>query len=245
MKKICTPEMRRLSVLLRMAGFSKKHPLVLDGKPTISVYVGTYKYVYRYPFRVTSVYPKGNSVTFSGEHQTYSGETLSDKWEKTSLPETICNTEYTSKDLELHWSQAPEYNTWKIDALLKTVLAELPRKTKKPIVGDYYSVESDEKGNKFIHIHGYFETGPDKPYLTELTWLREPLKNFVKEFDRNGQDYIDEWYEWVTQYQTDYENEKEAMKAMNSFFGGKPADRILSFKELKRSTPVGSYINIP
>ena len=159
-------------------------------------------------------------------------------------PQTVFDTEYTAKELDLHWSKAPEYQCWDISGLVKAVYTELPRKTRKPLTGDYYSVEQDKDGRKFVHIHAYFEIGPDKPYLTELTWLREPLKKFVKEYGRDGQEYLDELYDWVTQYQTDYKDKKEALKAMSSFFDGGPADHILSFKELTGYTRPGHYINI-
>ena len=111
-----------------------------------------------------------------------------------------------------------------------------------PFEGDFYTILEID-GKKHIRILGYTYPNPSDGYWAdEMTKrLDIPLSEFVEEYRKRGQEYVDELFEVAPQYQTDYSAEA-MVDHINKYFDGKPADAFLPFGQLDFLTPCGNYI---
>ena len=125
-------------------------------------------------------------------------------------------------------------------------------KVTEPVELDFFSIFKDENGRKMIHIFGYTYESSSMEYVTEqnpngtywanmeCSWFIIPLALFIKCYNEN-EDYVDETYSDLNQYQGDY-NEEEMVNIINHYFDGKPASHYLPFGELTEDTPCGNYV---
>ena len=111
-----------------------------------------------------------------------------------------------------------------------------------PFEGDFYTILEID-GVKHIRILGYTYPNPSDGYWAdEMTErLDIPLSEFVEEYRKRGQQYIDELFEASPQYQTGYSAEAMA-DHINKYFDGRSADAYLPFGQLDVATPCGRYI---
>lgn len=109
-----------------------------------------------------------------------------------------------------------------------------------PMAVDFYSIETDDKGEKQIHFSGWIEKNDDGWRYVEVCFFIEPLRDFVKNFAEN-EDYLNEEYSRYKQYICDV-TEEETVNIINSYFNGSPADYILSYSDVTMNTPCGNYI---
>lgn len=111
-----------------------------------------------------------------------------------------------------------------------------------PVEGDFFSIVTLDGGERIIHVNGYMYHSDDHWALIEVCWFLKPLETFIRGLADNP-DYADMCYEEVSQYQTDFESEEEAVKAVNGHFNGNPPKEYLSFGKITMDTPDGNYIS--
>lgn len=117
---------------------------------------------------------------------------------------------------------------------------------------DFYTIFEDQ-GVKYIHVFGYSyksdsmeyvsEENPDGVYWAnmECSWFILPLEELLAGMKEN-EDFIDETYEGLNQYQDDLTPE-EMTDCINHYFDGHCADAYLYFGELTMDTPCGDYVS--
>ena len=109
----------------------------------------------------------------------------------------------------------------------------------KPCSLDFYSI-FEEDGVKYIHVHGY-TYGSDGYWANmECCWFIERLDDFIAHTKEN-EDYADEVYSDLKQYQGDHTAE-EIVDIINHYFDGNCADAFLDFSEITMDTPCGNYV---
>ena len=104
---------------------------------------------------------------------------------------------------------------------------------------DFFSVFTDNRGVKMIHINGYCFKSDDHWGNVEFCSILMSVEEFVTSLSEN-EDYVDELYEAVKQYQNDFTN-SQMLDTINRYFNGKPADHYLSLNEITTETPDGNY----
>lgn len=121
----------------------------------------------------------------------------------------------------------------------------------KPQELDFYEISSVE-GKKFIHIFGYTYESDSNEYVSEenpngvywanmeCSWFIEPLENFIANLKAN-ENYVDDTYCELNQYQGDYTAETIVSEVINVYFDGKCPDYYLGFEDITMDTPCGTY----
>ena len=121
----------------------------------------------------------------------------------------------------------------------------------KPEELDFYEISSVE-GKKFIHIFGYTYKSDSNEYVSEenpngvywanmeCCWFIEPLEEFIANLKAN-ENYVDDTYCELKQYQGDYTAETIVSEVINVYFDGKCPDYYLGFEDITMDTPCGTY----
>lgn len=109
----------------------------------------------------------------------------------------------------------------------------------KPQELDFYEISSVE-GKKFIHIFGYTYESDTYWANMECSWFIEPLEDFIANLKAN-ENYVDDTYCELNQYQGDYTAETIVSEVINVYFDGKSPDAYLAFEEITMDTPCGKY----
>lgn len=111
-----------------------------------------------------------------------------------------------------------------------------------PFEGDFYTILEID-GVKHINILGYTYAYPyDGEWADEITSrIAVPLAEFIDEYRKRGNEYVDELYEECPSYYVGYSIEA-MVDRINKYFDGKPADAYLPFGQLDTLTPCGNYI---
>ena len=117
-------------------------------------------------------------------------------------------------------------------------------KVSEPKEIEFFSIDSDGKGGKEIHIGGYVypsDTDDGKGYWrnVEFSFCIIPLAEFIKNLEEDD-DYIDTIESEVKQYIGDCTDD-EVVDIINNYFNGKPADYTLRYGEITMDTPCGNY----
>ena len=124
----------------------------------------------------------------------------------------------------------------------------------RPISVDFFNI-FENLGIKYIHIFGYSYESSNYEYATESNpsgtywanmeccWFIFPLSEFVANLKEN-EDYVDDTYCELKQYQGDYTPE-EMTDIINHYFEGHGPDAYLDFTEVTEDTPCGDYITTP
>ena len=108
----------------------------------------------------------------------------------------------------------------------------------KPKEIEFFSIEGNPKT---IHIEGYTYYGDNWAYADVCGFI-VPLDEFVQNM-KDDPDYVADLESECKQYQEE-KTDKEVLDIINTYFGGLPADRILSFEEITNDTPCGNYVAI-
>ena len=127
-------------------------------------------------------------------------------------------------------------------------------KVNKPIEGDFYSIV-EQDGKKYIHVNGYIYKSDSEEFVSkdnpngiywaeiEVNWFVFELSHFIKEYNENGNEWVDSVYTELSQYQDDC-NEEKIVDYINHYFDGDIADAYLDFDELTEDTPCGNYVSL-
>ena len=105
---------------------------------------------------------------------------------------------------------------------------------------DFFSIESDGKGGKQIHILGYTYYG-DEWHNIEVCWFIEPLTEFIAHV-KDNENYVGEQLSEYKQYESD-NTEEEIVTICNEYYDGKEPDYYLDFTEINEDTPCGNYVS--
>ena len=238
MKTLILNEAKMLSLCLQANGYSEKNPLVLAKRIAVDYIIecaGNYEHIF--PFIVESLWPEGGTVVIKGR------ECTSQSWRRGRWRRRFIDNEVkiaiVEEDEKLlgRWSESYRYDITKLlNALTSTVY--------KPIEGDYYTISKDENGKKIIHVNGYLWESEGKYHSTEVCWFLMPLDEFVKKYSKDGNDFVEETYEALNQYQEDFKSVRKATDTCQNYFNRRPAKALLPFAVITRDTPCGNYINL-
>lgn len=119
------------------------------------------------------------------------------------------------------------------------------KKNKKAIAlteMDFYSIESDNEGQKNIHIFGTLWHDDGRYVLTEYTGFIEPLADFIAHI-REDKDYVSNAAPNIKQYEEDL-TAKQAKDCIKHYFNGESAEDNLDYNEITLETPIGTYVAI-
>lgn len=105
---------------------------------------------------------------------------------------------------------------------------------------EFYSIESDGKGGKQIHMLGYIYQNDDHWTGVEPAFLILPLQEFIDQLAKE-EDYTDRLLSEAKLYEGDYDDEG-AVDYINHYFDGHTANRRLHYSEITIDTPCGDYI---
>lgn len=117
-------------------------------------------------------------------------------------------------------------------------------KVSDPMEMEFFSIESDGKGGKEIHIGGYIyasdiDEGEGYWRNIEFSFCIIPLDEFIKNYAED-EDYINNLESEIKQYIVDC-TEEEVVEIINNYFNGNPADYTLDYGEITMNTPCGNY----
>jgi hypothetical protein len=117
-------------------------------------------------------------------------------------------------------------------------------KVSDPMEMEFFSIESDGKGGKQIHIGGYTyqsdtDFGEGLWRNVEFSFCIVPLDEFIKNYAED-EDYINNLESEVKQYIGDH-TDGEIVEIINNYFNGSPADCMLEYGEITMNTPCGNY----
>lgn len=123
----------------------------------------------------------------------------------------------------------------------------------KPMSVEFFSIFTDGKGQRFIHLHGYTYESDDYWANMEACGILVPLAEFISNYkgDKGG-DYINTLYEEAKQYQGDYD-EQGIVEVINHYYrdivfsvdydnGNGNPDAYLDYGDITPDTPDGQYI---
>lgn len=110
----------------------------------------------------------------------------------------------------------------------------------EPKAFDFYDIETDRQGGKYIQLLGYTYKGDNWKCIT-VRGISMPLSEFVKGM-QGSEDYVNTLYQESRQYEQDVTDER-CVAAINHWFDGEPADYHLQFADVTMDTPIGGYVN--
>ena len=114
---------------------------------------------------------------------------------------------------------------------------------KEDLEGDFYSVETDSEGKRWVHINGYFYDNGDHWSHLECVGVRIPLEEFISEYAARGNDYTEELFQDASQYQKDFDSFNEVADTYRHYFNGCAPDLRLPYRELTTDTPDGNFVS--
>lgn len=114
----------------------------------------------------------------------------------------------------------------------------------EPMELEFYSIDPDGKGGKEIHIGGFLYTngedyGEGAWRIVDYSFFIEPLEEFIRHYAEE-ENYVDNTASGLKQYIGD-KTDEEAVKIINNYFDGHPADYVLHYSDITIDTPCGNY----
>ena len=148
-------------------------------------------------------------------------------------------TDKYGEDDDCYLDRLEEYE----DIVLRRYGLRLPDAT-EPREQDFYSIESDGKGGKLIHVMGFCtccEDMGDGPWRNvEYTGFIEPLQEFIDRL-KVDEDYVGNRASELNQYVGEYTDDG-MVDIINQYFNGKTANAELAYSDITMDTPCGDYI---
>jgi len=115
------------------------------------------------------------------------------------------------------------------------------KKIVKPVECELYQVYAIG-GEKMIHIFAYTYKSDVDWRMVEGTGMIMPLREFMAGYAERGQEYVDELWEMTKQVEWE-ESADSLVKAVNSYFYGRAADKRLQYGDVTARTREGCYIH--
>jgi len=113
----------------------------------------------------------------------------------------------------------------------------------KPYDCEMYNIYTDADGIKHIHILGWFwPTAEGQWRLTEATGLDVPLGEFLDEYEKNPDGYLEEIWQGTKQYEKDCTKD-EALNLMRTFFDGNAPEHNIRYSEISENISDGNYMH--
>lgn len=108
---------------------------------------------------------------------------------------------------------------------------------------EMYDIHTGCDGTRRIHIFGWFwSSGDERWHLTEATGLDVPLADFIREYEKYADRYLESLWEGVGQCERDCTAD-EALAMINTFFDGVGPERNVHYRRLTEDILDGNYMS--
>ena len=243
MFKISSKAAKDIAAYLTAKGYSKEKPFVPTTKP---FYIQTIceiplEYQYSYNTKIVSLWPVGDTLFAK----------INPDADNDNLAEEVCLLDYEPEESDwgngLGSISGPELWYYDFNALSSLFfniqswfhLRWGEEQLRIPFEGDFYSIETVD-GKKQIHINGTLWKSDDEWRHSEYVFLIIPLEEFIAEYAKSRDDYIDLLYSEAKTGISEF-SEKQAEDCIQEYFNGNPPEGRLHWGDITMDTPDGNY----